>query len=112
MIKARRPSSQTVRSDRDRSPRFAVGNRSLGERRCFGRWSSGSCSAYRAPIRHHLGQRPGLNLVSDEPFALVFDLNGHMLRIAKTKARAHDATAHLHDTARGQILRRPATRFT
>ena len=26
----------------------------------------------------------GLHLVSDEPFALVFDLNGHMLRIAKT----------------------------
>jgi catechol 2,3-dioxygenase-like lactoylglutathione lyase family enzyme len=26
----------------------------------------------------------GLELVADEPFALVFDLNGHMLRIAKT----------------------------
>lgn len=25
----------------------------------------------------------GLKLVSDEPFALVFELNGHMLRIAK-----------------------------
>jgi catechol 2,3-dioxygenase-like lactoylglutathione lyase family enzyme len=27
----------------------------------------------------------GLRLVSDEPFALVFDVNGRMLRIAKTK---------------------------
>jgi catechol 2,3-dioxygenase-like lactoylglutathione lyase family enzyme len=26
----------------------------------------------------------GLKLVADEPFALVFDLNGHMLRIART----------------------------
>ena len=26
----------------------------------------------------------GLKLVADEPFALVFDLSGHMLRIAKT----------------------------
>ena len=25
----------------------------------------------------------GLKLISDEPFALVFDLNGHLLRVAK-----------------------------
>lgn len=28
----------------------------------------------------------GLQLIADEPFALVFDLNGHMLRIAKAHA--------------------------
>lgn len=45
--------------------------------------------------------RLGLTLVTDEYFALVFDLNGHMLRIAKLdKFVAADHTVlgwHVHD---------------
>jgi catechol 2,3-dioxygenase-like lactoylglutathione lyase family enzyme len=48
----------------------------------------------------------GLRLVSDEPFALVFDLSGHMLRIAKTNDLApasHTVLGWHVDTIAGKV---------